>query len=166
MKNITPKNLIAISALAIMLLGAQTTFAYVPGVWDPQPRVDTHEAGFTIIAMPEDEPSYYSHPTTTQNQTQNNTTTTTTTTTHQTSNNHTTTPSRTTVKSNTSSSNIPPVVTEPTGSNELTALSFQGNGGFLPSSFWQWLAVVALILVIIIIFRSFKKPEQHHAPAH
>lgn len=38
------------------------------------------------------------------------------------------------------------------GSN-ITALSWRGSGGFMPSSIWQWVVVVILILAIIIISR-------------
>jgi len=37
--------------------------------------------------------------------------------------------------------------------NNLTALSFQGSSGFMPSSIWQWILVVILILAIVIIAR-------------
>jgi len=41
-----------------------------------------------------------------------------------------------------------------TNSNsKITALSFKGSGGFMPSSIWQWLIVVFLILIIVIIAR-------------
>lgn len=54
-------------------------------------------------------------------------------------------------------------------SNDLTALSFRGSGGFLPSSFWQWLLVIFLILFIIILARMIarsNKANVHGAPAH
>lgn len=53
--------------------------------------------------------------------------------------------------------------------NDLTALSFRGDGGFLPSSFWQWLLVIFLILFIVIIARVIarsNKANVHGAPAH
>ncbi len=56
-----------------------------------------------------------------------------------------------------------------TDSNGLTALSFRGSGGFLPSSFWQWLIVIFLILGIVILARLISKSHRndvHGAPAH
>ena len=53
--------------------------------------------------------------------------------------------------------------------NGLTALSFRGSGGFLPSSFWQWLLVIFLILFIIILARVIARSNKgnvHGAPAH
>lgn len=56
--------------------------------------------------------------------------------------------------------------------NEITALSLRGSGGFMPSSIWQWILVVILILTIIIIARMFvRKPhpadhDNHVAHAH
>lgn len=57
-----------------------------------------------------------------------------------------------------------------TAGNNLTALSLNGSGGFMPSSVWQWLLVIALILIIIIIARILgRKPaanSPHGVPAH
>jgi hypothetical protein len=53
--------------------------------------------------------------------------------------------------------------------NRLTALSFRGSGGFLPSSVWQWLIVIFLILMIIIVARLISKPYRYQVrnlPAH
>jgi hypothetical protein len=163
MKIKTPKNLIAIAALAIMLLGARTTFAYVPGVWDPQPRVDTGETSFTIIPGPMDPAPYTPYSQTPPNTEYHATYVQPT---HQTVNSAPTSGNQTNVESNNSQNNIPPVVSDQSQNNGLTALSFQGNGGFLPSSIWQWFLVVLLILIVIIIARSFKKREEHHIPAH
>ena len=84
-------------------------------------------------------------------------------------------------KTNTSSSNNDKVngdssnasaeeVFNTSGSNNgLTALSFRGSGGFLPSSFWQWLIVIFLILFIIILARVIARTNKgnvHGAPAH
>ena len=55
------------------------------------------------------------------------------------------------------------------GGSELTALSFSGSGGFLPSSFWQWLLVAILILVIIILARLIRRAshkEEYSVPVH
>jgi hypothetical protein len=176
MKNITPKNLIAVTAVAIMLFGAaQTTFAYVPGVWDPQPRVQTGETAFVDVPMeyqapvqPQvaeaqtpavtSTPTYYYSSQPVNNSTTSNTTTKTSTNTTQA---YAGTP-------NTSVNNIPPAAVSDTGysNNGLTALSVAGNGGFFPSSIWQWILVILLILIVIIIARSFKKKEEHHVAVH
>lgn len=37
--------------------------------------------------------------------------------------------------------------------SRITALTWKGSGGFMPSSLWQWIVVVILILAIIIISR-------------
>jgi len=68
----------------------------------------------------------------------------------------------------------PTTVANPTATNNLgasaagsnlTALSLKGSGSFMPSSIWQWLLVVALILIIIIIARTLaRKPEVAHDP--
>lgn len=47
------------------------------------------------------------------------------------------------------------------------ALSVKGDGGFMPSSIWQWILVVILILAIIIIARMFvHKPDPADHDAH
>lgn len=47
------------------------------------------------------------------------------------------------------------------------ALSANGNGGFLPSSVWQWVLTVILILIIIIVARMFvRKPDPADHDAH
>jgi hypothetical protein len=49
------------------------------------------------------------------------------------------------------------------------ALSANGSGGFLPSSVWQWILTVILILMIIILSRMFvhkPDPADHDAHAH
>lgn len=56
--------------------------------------------------------------------------------------------------------------------NGITALSLRGSGSFMPSSIWQWIFVIILILAIIIIARMLtRKPnlivqEAHSAHAH
>ena len=50
--------------------------------------------------------------------------------------------------------------------NELTALSFRGSGGFMPSSIWQWMIVIALILVIIVLARMIGKKDHNPHGAH
>jgi hypothetical protein len=55
--------------------------------------------------------------------------------------------------------------------NGITALSLRGSGGFMPSSIWQWLLVIVLILAIIVISRVLiRKPtvaqETHTTHVH
>lgn len=52
--------------------------------------------------------------------------------------------------------------------NGITALSLRGSGSFMPSSIWQWIVVVILILAIIVVARMFvHKPDPaDHAHAH
>lgn len=55
-----------------------------------------------------------------------------------------------------------------TNGSDITALSLNGSGSFMPSSVWQWLLVIALILIIIIISRMFvhkASPADHAAHA-
>ena len=42
-------------------------------------------------------------------------------------------------------------------SNDLTALSVKGSGGFFPSSVFQWFLVILLILAIVIIARMISR---------
>ncbi|ETB63864.1 TPA: hypothetical protein DIC38_01995 [Candidatus Nomurabacteria bacterium] len=49
------------------------------------------------------------------------------------------------------------------GSN-LTALSINGGGGFLPSSIWQWILAIMLILAIVVIARMIVKSNPHRDP--
>lgn len=76
--------------------------------------------------------------------------------------------SDTAVKSNTSSTQEEADESQ-TFNNNLPALAFAGSGGFLPSSFWQWLLVAVLILAIVILVRLINRSthkEVHGAPAH
>lgn len=50
------------------------------------------------------------------------------------------------------------------GSN-LTALSMNGSGGFLPSSIWQWILAIMLILAIVVVARMIVKSNPHRDPA-
>ena len=68
-------------------------------------------------------------------------------------------------------SDLPAVKTVQTEDNGLTALSLKGSGSFMPSSIWQWMLVILLILAIIILARTLTKKPAHHgdphaAPAH
>ncbi|MFA6515375.1 MAG: hypothetical protein WCT42_03900 [Candidatus Paceibacterota bacterium] len=52
-------------------------------------------------------------------------------------------------------------------SSKITALSLRGSGSFMPSSIWQWILVVILILAIIVIARMFvRKPSPGDHDAH
>lgn len=51
--------------------------------------------------------------------------------------------------------------------NDITALSLRGSGSFMPSSIWQWILVIILILAIIIIARMFvRKPHPADHDTH
>ncbi|HLP86969.1 MAG TPA: hypothetical protein VK153_03825 [Candidatus Paceibacterota bacterium] len=51
--------------------------------------------------------------------------------------------------------------------NGIPALTLRGSGGFMPSSIWQWILVVFLILAIIVLARMFvKKPSPADHDAH
>ena len=82
-----------------------------------------------------------------------------------------TTPSTTTT--NTTNNTTTPVSTTPAveASNPngsvlgasaagITALSLRGSGSFMPSSIWQWILVIILILTIIIIARIMIRKSQ------
>ena len=178
MNNKTPKNLIVFAVFAFMLFGAQNALAYVPGVWDPQPRIVSNEPAFTVVPIAADKPFVVE----TKSTLATNTPTTTTTQNSNTSSNSTSTSTKTTNKTTDKNvattsnkntvSNLPPVVIDQgssgfsTNANDLTALSFQGSGGFMPSSIWQWMLVVVFILIIIIIARLFKKHDTTHAAVY
>jgi hypothetical protein len=70
---------------------------------------------------------------------------------------------------NVSDNSIKPLIDTASGNN-LAALSLNGSGGFMPSSVWQWLLVIFLILIIVIIARTLgKKPvsnNPHGVPTH
>jgi len=153
----TIKFSIAFLAVAFLLAGANSTLAYVPGVWDPQPRVSNNEPAFTKVATTYDAPVVIQ---TTPAKTVSTTTTKKTTV-------ATTTKPRT-VASNQVTTNNASYVDQPNSNypynngSQLTALSVQGSGSFMPSSIWQWLFVVFLILVIIIIARMLGRRPEHH----
>ncbi len=140
-------------------MSATSALAYVPGVWDPQARVNPNEPAFYKVPTTYDEPVVIQTPkivavgqntTTASGPTTNNTVVKKST---------TTTPAKEKVNSTTSDTALKPVVT--TNPNELTALSLAGSGGFMPSSIWQWFLVILLILAIIILARILSRPSHH-----
>ena len=166
MNNKTSKNLILLGALAVFLASSSAALAYVPGVWDPQPRVVTNEAGFTIVPMPKDTPVVVqtkSTPTPVVAQAAPIKTVS-------------ITPvkkSETTLYNNTNTSN-------PNGVNgmynqnnsgypynsynngsDITALSLNGSNSFMPDTVFEWILVVLLILAIIVIIRRITRPADH-----
>jgi len=50
--------------------------------------------------------------------------------------------------------------------NGITALSLRGSGGFMPSSIWQWIIVIILILAIIVISRIFIRKQTTVQESH
>lgn len=168
MNNKTIKNLILSGMLAFIFTTANSASAYVPGMWDPQP--DAESSQFTTVIYNTEDPIVIAANTNTISTTTTQTSpvvTSPTTNTTPVAQTHTTKPAtskpKTTVKSN--SSNLPVVNTNPTdNTSDLTALSINGSGGFMPSSFFQWFLVVLLILAIILVARKVaNKPAQHGA---
>jgi len=179
MKNTTIKNLISVGALAILLVATNIVSAYEPYVpwkdpqdppinsgysqsynelptWTPtQTRINNGTAMFTPLPAIYEEPAKETPAKTTNTNTTKNTTVT-----------RNTNKTNTTVAKN--QANTAQVDSYPyDNSNQLTALSLNGSGGFMPSSVWQWLIVIFLILVIIIIARILgRKPDHHDAHAH
>lgn len=153
----TIKNLIILSAFVFGLLGANNAFAYVPGVWDPAPRVYNNEPAFYKVPVTYDAPVVPQTTTT-------STTSTTTTPKKAVATSTSTTKNTTTTTNVNDARELKPIVTEDAynNNNGLTALSLAGSGGFMPSSIWQWLMVILLILVIIIIARMLGKSHSHH----
>lgn len=163
----TTKNLITLLALAFVIGGANMASAYVPGVWEPQPHINSNEPAFTKIPMPYDEPIVAQiNPKTflANNSTTKKTTTTTT--------KNTTVSNTKTTNSNTSEDNLarelkPEMKPINDSNNELTALSFRGSGSFMPSSIWQWFVVILLILAIILIARMISRSSHTvHTVSH
>ena len=157
MKNTKVNQIAVIGALAIFLLSSNQALAYVPGVWDYQPRMNTVGELFTEGTATPVAPT----PQTQQNSnSQANTQT-------QTSTQNTTPKKTSTVAKNTTSTTAEKAEkVETVEGNDLAALSLQGSGGFMPSSVWQWILVVFLILIIIILARKFSKKHTSHEDPH
>lgn len=179
----TTKNSIAFLAIAF-LFSAGSALAYVPGVWDPQPRVNMNEPAFTKVPTTYDAPvvpqtvamNNYNVNTNNGNSNSNinpNANTNTNTTTNTVTKNTTTNTNKVTTAARVRNTNVgtdngyvasdfnsqlKPVVT--TG-NGLTALSVAGSGGFMPSSVFQWFLIILLILGIIIIARMLTRSDHH-----
>ena len=176
----TTKNSIAFLAIAF-LFSAGSALAYVPGVWDPQPRVNMNEPAFTKVPTTYDAPvvpqtvamNNYNVNTNNGNSNSNinpnaNTNTSSTVTKNTTSNTTKVSTAARVRNTSTSTDNgyvasdfnnqLKPVVT--TG-NGLTALSVAGSGGFMPSSVFQWFLIILLILGIIIIARMLTRSDHH-----
>jgi hypothetical protein len=154
----TIKNLIIIFALVFLLAGANSALAYVPGVWDYQPSIHNNEPAFYKVPMTYDEPLATQVYTTNNQNTTTSTTKKVVTTTNTTKN---TTVNNTDTNDNAARELKPVITTDGSNNNGLTALSLAGSGSFMPSSIWQWLIVIFLILVIIIIARRLGKPHTH-----
>jgi hypothetical protein len=158
------KNSIVFIAVAIMLASTQNALAYVPGVWDPQPRFQANEAAFTKIPNPYDAPVVVQRTTVVNNKTVSNTSSSATTT--NTKKVSATTVNKTTNNTNTdiNSNKLVPTVNTDENANNLAALSLNGSQSFMPSTLWQWLLVVLLIFAIIIIARRLSKKTVEHNP--
>jgi hypothetical protein len=186
----TLKNLIIFGAFAFLFISTNNALAYYyNNTWYPDgryllstsdnpnaPTMDYRNAIYTTNVNPN---TYSTNPyNNSNNPTQtpiiNNYYTTPTPTVVSNTNTKTVTTPATTQKDNSVNANntdgtLKPL-TDTASSNNLTALSLNGSGGFMPSSIWQWLLVIFLILVIIIIARILgKKPatnSPHSTPAH
>lgn len=90
--------------------------------------------------------------------TKNNTTNTNTNTTKSTPND-TNTDKSTTDSTTKNTDGVYGGATDVTG-GDLTALSLKGSGSFMPSSIWQWILVIFLILIVIILVRIVSKPPR------
>lgn len=169
------KNLITLLALTFLIGGANMASAYVPGVWEPQPHINAYEPAFTKIPMPYDEPVV---PQSTSTVVATNTQpkkVATTTTTKKTTVASTKTSTNTASNGNLDDGNLArelkpemKAINPSDDNNGLTALSFRGSGGFMPSSIWQWFIVILLILAIIIIARMIGRSRTHevHTVTH
>lgn len=186
MKNKTTKNLIILGAIVFSFAFANNAFAYTcVGYTCYDSYNPTYSSGYSPSYNPRNVPQnnyqdYYAYnpnvvqnvqnvqtptpvvnnyyyPTTTRVVTSTVPSATTTNTTTNTTNNTTTTPTETPVVVDSSN---------PTGNNlgasaaGITALSLRGSGSFMPSSIWQWMLVVILILAIIIIARIMIRKSQ------
>ena len=62
------------------------------------------------------------------------------------------------------------LVGTPVDTNGVTALTVNGSGSFMPSSVFQWIMLVILILAIVIVARMLAKKsvnnDPHSIPAH
>lgn len=157
MKNTKVNQIAVIGALAIFLLSSNNAFAYVPGVWDYQPRLNNPGELFTEgtatpvaeVPQPQQNPAPQATPTQPKASTQ------------------TSSPKKVTVAKNTTSPTSEKAEqVDSVQENDLTALSLAGSGGFMPSSVWQWILVIFLILIIIILARQFSKKKTSHADPH
>jgi ATP-dependent Zn protease len=171
----TIKNLITATALSIIILGANSVNAYVPGVWDPQPRVVTNETGFTKVPMPIDAPVL---PQTTPNPTykaieaapistvaitpvKKTTTVATNTNTRPVTRVNTTSNTNYPVQNFDQNNTGYPYNTYNNTGNGLTALSVAGSNSFMPDTVIEWIFVILLILAIIVIIRRITRPASH-----
>jgi hypothetical protein len=62
------------------------------------------------------------------------------------------------------------LVGQPVDTNGVTALTVNGSGSFMPSSVFQWIMLILLILAIVIVARMLAKKsvnnDPHSVPAH
>lgn len=202
MNNKTTNKLIWIGVLAVFLISTNQAFAYVPGVWDPHPRVNSNPTFTTVVSSAYTTPvqattnntypsSYFNSNTqntgtntnnnssnnvSSQTNNQNQVKTVATNTNRATTSTYTTSSTRTSIpqvntvntmgyinQSGIGGGIYPNANTNKNvNANELTALSLRGSGSFMPSSIWQWLLVVFLILVIIILSRILTRRHEVH----
>lgn len=168
MKNKITKNLITFGTLFILIIGFRTAFAYEPYVpWTQSSQfvVNNYNPGYTEL------PTW----TPTMNATQVPATTIKPSVKTVNNNTNTTTTKNTVISvnkrlPNTNEGNVinAEAPKDQMNSNypynngsQLTALSLNGSGSFMPSSIWQWLIVILLILAIVIIVRMLGRKSEH-----
>ncbi len=181
MKNKTIKNLIAFGTLAILLVSAHSALAYVPYTYDmyapPQPSYYVNPQFTELPTWTPTQPhtansngvvhTTTAYPTIVEQPAPTPVKTVSTTTTKKTvvaTNTNKSTATSNTVYSDQQNPNYPYGYYD--NSNQLTALSLKGSGSFMPSSIWQWLIVIFLILVIIIIARMLGRGNTTHHEVH
>jgi hypothetical protein len=163
------KNVIVLGALVLLVVGSKSAFAFAPYVpWEQSVQPPIYTSVYpTSDFRPATSSNVVHEPTAPAKVQSDNAKITAGSTPYIAQSNTIDNTKKVTTPSNTVSSSpapadvreLPPVVT--TG-NDIAALSLQGNGGFMPSSVWQWLFVILLILAIVIIARILGKGPAHH----
>ncbi len=144
------KNLILATAFAILVTSAHA-FAYVPGVWDPQPQMyNANQPAFIPLAM--SNPVYNPAPTPAP-------------TPAPVVIHPKPAPTVTPTSAPVQQSQQPQYAYPATNQNNNLGAS-AGNTGFMPHTFGQWLLVIFLILVVIIVARQLKKKPEHEEDNH
>jgi len=189
MKNNILKNLIVIGIFAIFIFGANNTFAYyngyapstvdlsVPLVATPstagQYNSYAQQQPYTYVqpqqAQPVAQPAQQKVANTGSTQGTSVATANTTGTTGKYINYDANRVNPNTLGASAYGYNNPEVTNTPVDSNGVTALSLKGSGSFMPSSVFQWIMLVLLILAIIVVARMLGRKSaanNSHAATH